>query len=58
MVQDLHRSGRLSTSLTDENIDKVKAMVMENRDSSSKEVAQDVNMSHESVRTILFDVLA
>ena len=49
--------GRPSTSSTDENIVKVKEMVMENRCSSLREIALDLDMSHESIRTILVDVL-
>lgn len=57
VVDDLPRSGRPSTSTTDDNIDKVKEIVMENRHASLREMAQDLDMSHESVRTVLVDVL-
>lgn len=57
MVEDLFRSGRPSTSSTDENIDKVKEMVMENCHLSLRGMAQDLDMFYESVRTILVDVL-
>lgn len=56
-VEDLPRFGRPSTSSTEENIDKVKEIVMKNRHSSLREMAQDLSISHESVRTILVDVL-
>ncbi|XP_012231261.1 protein GVQW3-like [Linepithema humile] len=57
VIEDLPRSGRPSTSSTDENIDKVEEMVMENRHSNLREMAQDLDMSHESVHIILVDVL-
>lgn len=56
-VDDLPRSGRPSTSNTEKNVDKIEEMIMENRHLSLREIAQDVNMSHESVRNILVDVL-
>ncbi|XP_032676163.1 protein GVQW3-like [Odontomachus brunneus] len=57
VVEDLPRSGRLSTSLTEDNIEKVKEIVLENRYFSLREVAHELNMSHESVRSILVDNL-
>ncbi|XP_014482086.1 PREDICTED: putative uncharacterized protein FLJ37770 [Dinoponera quadriceps] len=57
VVEDLPRSGRSSTSSTDENVDKVKEMLMENRHSSLKEMAQNLDISHESICTILVHVL-
>ncbi|XP_014487766.1 PREDICTED: uncharacterized protein LOC106751397 [Dinoponera quadriceps] len=54
---DLFCFSRSSTSSTDGNVDKVKEMVMENRHSSLKEMTQDLDISHESVRIILVDVL-
>lgn len=57
MIEDLPRSGRTSTSSTEENIDKVKEIVMKNHRSSLREMTQDLGISHESVRTILVDVL-
>lgn len=57
MVIDLLRSGQPSTSLIEKNIDKIKEIVIKNRHSSLREMAQDLDISHESVRTILVDVL-
>lgn len=57
MVEDLAHSSRPSTSSTDENIDKVKELVLENHHSSLREMTQDLDMSHKSVRTILVDIL-
>lgn len=56
VVEDLSRSGRPSTSSTYENIDKVKEIVLENPHLSLREIAQDLDLSHESVRTI-FSIL-
>ena len=52
-MEDLPRSGRPSTSSTDENVDKVKEMVLENHHLSLREVARDLSVSHESIRNIL-----
>lgn len=57
VVEDLPRSGRPSKSSNEENIDKIKTMVLENRHLSLREIARGVNMSHESVRGILVDIL-
>ncbi|KPU75278.1 uncharacterized protein Dana_GF26736, isoform A [Drosophila ananassae] len=57
-VVRLPRSGRPSTSLTDTNIDAVKEFISENHHGSLREIAQVLNISHESVRTILIDRLA
>lgn len=57
IVEDMPRSGRPSTSSTDENIEKVKEIVLDNRHSSLREIARDLNISHESVRSILVDIL-
>ncbi|KOC58774.1 Putative uncharacterized protein FLJ37770, partial [Habropoda laboriosa] len=56
-VQDLPRSGRPSTISTDENIEKIKKTVIENRRLSVREVARELEMSHMSVRNILTEVL-
>lgn len=56
-VEDLPRSGRPSTSSTEQNVEKVKEIVNENRHASLRKIAHDLNMSHESVRTILTDIL-
>ena len=57
MVEDLTRSGRPSTSSTQVNIAKVKEMVTENRYLSLREIATELSVSHESIRTILNDCL-
>ncbi|CAK9818881.1 Protein GVQW3 [Anthophora quadrimaculata] len=56
-VQDLLRAGRPSIVSTDENIEKIKNMVMDNRRLSVREVAHEVEMSHMSVHNILSEVL-
>jgi DNA-directed RNA polymerase sigma subunit (sigma70/sigma32) len=57
VVEDLPRSGRSSTSSTEVNIAKVKEMVTENRHLSLREIAAELSVSHESIRTILNDCL-
>lgn len=56
-VNDKSRSGRPSTSSTEENIKKVQEIVLDNRHSSLREIAHHLNISHESVRSILVDNL-
>ena len=56
-VNDLPRSGRPSTSPSEENVDKIKEMVLENRYNSLQEIAQEMNMSHETSHHILVYVL-
>ena len=56
-MEDLPRSGRPSTSLTEVNIARVKEMVTENRHSSLREIAAELSMSHASIHTILNDCL-
>ncbi|CAK9801685.1 Mariner Mos1 transposase [Anthophora quadrimaculata] len=56
-VQDLPRAGRPSIVSTDENIEKIKNMIMDNRRLSVREVAHEVEMSHMSVHNILSEVL-
>ena len=51
------RSGRPSTSSTEVNIAKVKEMVTENRHLSLREIAAELSVSHESIRSILNDCL-
>ena len=57
VVEDLPRSGGPLTSSTEVNIAKVKEMVTENRHLSSREIATELSVSHESIRTILNDCL-
>ena len=44
-VEDDERSGRPSTSRTDENVEKIKEMVMSDRRITIREVADDVGIS-------------
>ena len=57
VVEDLPHSGRPSTSSTEVNIAKVKDMVTENLHLSLREIAAELSVSHESIRTILIDCL-
>lgn len=52
-VEDDERSGRPSTSKTDENIDKIKEMMAENRKLTIRELAEDLNIAYGSVHDIL-----
>ncbi|CAK9819055.1 Protein GVQW3 [Anthophora quadrimaculata] len=49
-VEDDKRSGRPSTSKTDENIDKIKEMLSENCKLTIREQAADLNIAYESVQ--------
>ena len=53
LVEDLPPSGRPSTFSTEVNIPKVKEMVTENRHLSLREIAPELSVSHESIRTII-----
>ena len=57
VMEDLPRSGWPSTSSTEVNIAKVKEMMTENRHLSLREIAAELSVSHESIRTILNDWL-
>ena len=57
VVENLSRSGRPSTSSTEVNIAKVKEMVTENRHLSLREIAAELSVSHESIRTIFNNCL-
>ena len=57
-MEDLPRSGRPSTSLTQVNIAKVKEMVTESRHSSLRKIAPELSVSHKSIRTILNNCLS
>ncbi|XP_011873819.1 PREDICTED: putative uncharacterized protein FLJ37770, partial [Vollenhovia emeryi] len=50
-VNDEERAGRPSTSITDENIDEVKKIVLANRRITVREVAEDLNISIGSIFT-------
>ncbi|XP_015438036.1 PREDICTED: putative uncharacterized protein FLJ37770 [Dufourea novaeangliae] len=57
VVVDLPRSGRPATCTNDENIDKIKKLVLENRRMSLRELAEEVNISLKSVHNIMTDIL-
>ena len=56
-VEDDERPGRPSTSTTDENVEKVKEMVMNDRRITIREVADDVGISIVSCHEIFSNVL-
>lgn len=56
-VEDAPRSGRPSTSNTDDNVGKVKEIVLENRHNSVRESTSDLNMCRETARLILVENL-
>lgn len=56
-VEDDERSGRPSTSTTDENVEKVRAMVMNDRRITIREVADDVGISIGSCHDIFANIL-
>lgn len=56
-VNDDARPGRPSTSTTDENIDAVKKMILDNRRITIREVADDVGISFGTCQAIFTDVL-
>ncbi|CAK9833986.1 Protein GVQW3 [Anthophora retusa] len=52
-VEDDKRSGRPSTSKTDENIAKIEEMLSENRKLTIRELAEDLNIAYGSVQDVL-----
>jgi len=56
-ANDEPRSGRPSTSTTDENVQAVKKIVLENRRITIREVAEDVGISLGSCHEIFSNVL-
>ena len=56
-VDVLQSSGRPSTSIDDQNIDKIKEMVLENRRLTIRELVDMVGISFGSVQTMLKDHL-
>ena len=56
-VNDGARPGRPSTSTTDENIEAVKKMILDNRRITIREVADDVGISFGSCQAIFTGVL-
>ena len=55
-VEDDERPGRSSTSTTDENVEKVKEMVMNDRQITIREVADVVGISNGSYHEIFSNV--
>jgi len=53
----LPRSGRPSTSNTDENVKKVKEMVLENRHTSLREISSELGIAYGTAQHIVVDVL-
>ena len=56
-VEDKPLSGRSLTSSTKNSINQVKEIILHNRLSSLRDIAREVHISHESVRSILVDIL-
>lgn len=56
-IEDDERNGRPSTSKTDENIDKVTKMLVNNRKLTIREIAEDLNSAYGSVQDILVNDL-
>ena len=56
-VEDDERPGRPSTSTTDENVEKVKEMVMNDRRITIRDVADDVGISISTCHGIFSNVL-
>ncbi|XP_039966063.1 protein GVQW3-like [Bactrocera tryoni] len=52
-VGDMPRSGRASTSVTDDSVEKVKEIIADNIRVSLKEIAHKLEILRESVRTIM-----
>jgi len=52
-VEDEERSGRLSTSKNQENIERVSEMIRSNRRLTIREIGEDLNISNGSVQNIL-----
>jgi hypothetical protein len=56
-VTDNERSGRLSTSTTEENTERIRAMILDNRPVTIDEVAYHLLISHGSVHEIIHNHL-
>ena len=52
-VEDEERSGRPSTSKTQENVERVTEMIRSNRRLTIREISEDLNISYDSVQNIL-----
>jgi len=50
-------SGKPSTSSTENNTNQVKEIILHNRLSSLRDIAREVHISHESVRSTFVDIL-
>lgn len=57
VVENLPHPRCPATSITDENIEKVKKLVLENRRVTEREIAAELEISNGSVHSILHDVL-
>jgi len=53
LVEEEERSGRPSTSKTQENIERVSEMIQSNRQLTIREISEDLNISYGSVQNIL-----
>lgn len=56
-IEDDARSGRPSTSTSDENVEKVKEIVLANRRITIREVAEEIGISYGTCEAIFADVL-
>jgi len=56
-VKDDERSGRPSTSKTDENINKLREMLINNRKLTIKELVEDLNIAYGSIQVIVVNGL-
>ena len=56
-VEDDERSGRPSTSKTDENINKVREILINNRKLTIRELTQDLNIAYGSIQDIVVNGL-
>jgi hypothetical protein len=56
-VENLSHERRPATSVNDENIEKVKEIVLENRRVTEREIASELGISNGSAHTIIHDVL-
>ena len=52
-VEDEQRSGRTSTSKTQENVERISEMIWSNRRLTIREISEDLNISYSSVQNIL-----
>ncbi|KAJ8939424.1 hypothetical protein NQ318_021928 [Aromia moschata] len=57
VVENLPHASRPSTSVNDDNIEKVKEIVFENHRAGIRETAEALNISYGSTQDILVDVL-